>query len=415
MDSTFLLTMINPVAALTFFMTFYLVWRQQPHRRYIMTWAWGYAAAAIGFGFECVNILVPAVPIWLGFNIFLPVSGWFFARGMCRRYGDAVPERLLLAILGLTVAGVFWLGFVSLSALGRGSAASIGLAVILMVGLRAIRRSRKKETLDFGIMFAILAMVFLLLARPVVSYMLEGNPPIGPLALSSFWVVSLKVLGLFGWMLFAILFLVRIADDLLADLKRQSVTDSLSGILNRRGFFAAAQPMADAAATTLPACMLILDIDHFKRINDSHGHQAGDEVIKQIAQVMQAAAPENAVVGRLGGEEFAIFLQNTAGPAARGFAESLCAALRLQHHAGIPDGSPVTVSIGVAEGHGESLDEMFQRADAALYQAKHDGRDRVQLSGPACRDPAAVASPQPMMADNAPCRSETSAARAMLG
>lgn len=293
----------------------------------------------------------------------------------------------MLTILGMTGMAVFWLGLISQSAIGRGSASSVGLAALLMVGLQATIKHKTRENIDLALIIATLSMTFLMLARPVASIILEGLPHIDSIKVTSFWVVSIKVLGLFGWMLFAILFLLRIAADLLADLHMQSVTDPLSGIFNRRGFFAAVQPMITDATETLPGSLLILDIDHFKSINDNYGHQTGDEAIKLIAQVMQTSAPENAVVGRLGGEEFAIFLPNSGGQAARGFAESLRAVLRFQTHAGIPADHPVTVSIGLAESTGERLDQLFQRADAALYQAKHGGRDQVRLADSAERDP----------------------------
>ncbi|AKH99212.1 diguanylate cyclase (GGDEF) domain-containing protein [Hoeflea sp. IMCC20628] len=386
MDSTILLTMINPITALTFFLVFFLIWKQQPHQRYILNWAWGYAAASLGFGSEFLNIMVPSIPLWIGFNLLLPLSGWFFVRGMCLRYDEVVPERLLLSMLAVTGAAVLWFGFVMQSAMGRGSAASVGLAAILIVGLQAIRKQKKKENVDLGIIIATFSVTFLMIARPVVSFFLEGSPHIGSINVNSFWVVSIKFLGLFGWLLFAILFLLRIAADLLADLNLQSITDPLSGILNRRGFMAVALSMSNDATKTLPVSLLILDIDHFKRINDTYGHQTGDEAIKLIANVMQTSVPENAAVGRLGGEEFAILLPNTSALAGQGVAEALCAFLRIQTHVGIPVSSPVTVSIGLVEGTGESLDQLIQRADAALYQAKHGGRDQVRLADPAEQD-----------------------------
>ena len=113
---------------------------------------------------------------------------------------------------------------------------------------------------------------------------------------------------------------------------------------------------------------------------DATGTRVAAARARSGSSVMKASAPENALVGRLGGEEFAIFLPNTGGDAAWGFAESLRALLRIQAYAGIPASHPVTVSIGLTEGQGESLDQMFQLADTALYQAKHGGRDQVQLA-----------------------------------
>jgi diguanylate cyclase (GGDEF)-like protein len=103
-------------------------------------------------------------------------------------------------------------------------------------------------------------------------------------------------------------------------------------------------------------------------------------VIRTLADLMLSSTPETAVVGRLGGEEFAIFLPNTGSTAAVAFAEALRTSIRLQEHAGIPATHPVTVSTGVAEGTGEDLELLLHLADIGLYKAKDSGRDQVQMS-----------------------------------
>ena len=164
-------------------------------------------------------------------------------------------------------------------------------------------------------------------------------------------------------------------------LARQTQTDMLTGLYNRRGFFENAEPTLRDASGTLPS-LLLIDADHFKRVNDTHGHAVGDAVLLQLASRMSAALREGDVIGRIGGEEFAVFLPATHTQAAAALAErirELVARHALRIH-GLR--VPMTLSIGVTRVQpGElSLDAALSRADAAMYQAKQGGRNRVTVA-----------------------------------
>lgn len=381
MDSSYILSTINPVVGLLFALTFFLIWRQQPDRIHILHWATAFSLGSIGFSFEFLNYFNPMFRLSDGANIFVPICVLLIARGLCLRYTGRAPTRLMVLILGATYITACWVNFVHQSAFGRGLAVSIGIVALLSVATGAMLKYRARDKIDLGILLTLLSAAILVLSRPVLSFFIEGPPKIGVIEDTSFWAVSLKVAGLYCLLVFAILFMLRIAADLLEDLNQQSVTDSLSGLLNRRGIFAAAETLALEATSALPISVLLLDIDHFKRVNDNYGHQTGDKVIRTLADLMRSSAPESAMVGRLGGEEFAIFLPNTGSMAALAFAEALRTSIRLQDHAGIPATHPVTVSIGVTEGTGEDLELLLHLADIGLYKAKDSGRDQVQMSG----------------------------------
>jgi diguanylate cyclase (GGDEF)-like protein len=162
--------------------------------------------------------------------------------------------------------------------------------------------------------------------------------------------------------------------------------DGLTGIANRRSFDGALGRAWDRARRTHTALgVLMIDVDHFKRFNDSHGHQAGDEILRRVAQAVQAAVlrPDD-VAARYGGEEFAIVLPLAEGEAARVVGERVrhnVRALALPYPEA-PKGI-VTVSVGVASARPEpglSEASILAAADQALYKAKHDGRDRVVLA-----------------------------------
>ncbi|MFS8038036.1 GGDEF domain-containing protein [Xanthobacter sp. AM11] len=156
-------------------------------------------------------------------------------------------------------------------------------------------------------------------------------------------------------------------------------TDPLSGALNRRGFEErAARLLAGEPHQSLPAALLVLDIDHFKRINDSGGHAAGDRAIRWFAGLLAHVAPRAAVIGRLGGEEFVILLARTNRETGRLVAEAIRQATLDRPDADVP---AMTVSIGVTDIRpGDLLHTALERADAALYAAKHAGRNQVCLA-----------------------------------
>jgi len=165
-----------------------------------------------------------------------------------------------------------------------------------------------------------------------------------------------------------------------ADLERLATIDPLTGAQNRRAFLARAAAEASRAARYgHPLSVLVTDLDHFKQINDGYGHAAGDAVLKAFVARTQAMLRPADVVGRMGGEEFAVLLPETSVEAAAEVAERIRAALAAEPVV-VEDGAvPFTASIGVAAvgRDGATPEAALNRADRRLYQAKRDGRNRV--------------------------------------
>ena len=172
---------------------------------------------------------------------------------------------------------------------------------------------------------------------------------------------------------------VRRAEKRLAE---QAATDPLTGLSNRRNLLTLAeQVQAQALRSNLPTALVIADIDHFKRINDQLGHDAGDQVLVHIGLLLSRTCRAQDIVARWGGEEFLILLPATNGEAALALAERIRQTVAAQPlvyaHASITP----ALSLGVAELEpGETLDSAIARADHALYQSKEDGRNRVTLA-----------------------------------
>jgi diguanylate cyclase len=174
---------------------------------------------------------------------------------------------------------------------------------------------------------------------------------------------------------------LREQNQLLSEMSR---TDGLSGLLNRRYWEdAVAAEFERCARTGGRSSVLMLDIDHFKAINDRHGHLEGDEVIRRVAEILRRALRENDVPGRYGGEEFGVLLPDTPAAGAEVIAERI--RKRIEGAALTKSGVRATVSIGIAELEGEDLNYTvaISRADRALYAAKARGRNRSVRFEPA--------------------------------
>ncbi|AFK57140.1 diguanylate cyclase [Tistrella mobilis] len=171
-------------------------------------------------------------------------------------------------------------------------------------------------------------------------------------------------------------------EDLIQRLKRMAETDFLTGVMNRRSFFdIAGRELAAARRYVRALAVIVLDIDHFKRINDRYGHGTGDEILKGVAKRLADEMRAGGILARFGGEEFVILLQEADQDAALATAERLRTALA-DRSFGLIDGSclTVTASLGLATADSEtgSIDDLITRADAALYRAKDAGRNRVE-------------------------------------
>ncbi len=235
-----------------------------------------------------------------------------------------------------------------------GTVLTSGLSVAASIGLYVAIALLRDGTLDpFWMSFA--AAVPLLLATPMVAYLLER---------------------------------LRRLTRAKGEMEELARRDRLTGLLNRRAFFEAAEEaLRRAREHRVPLTLLVLDADHFKSINDGHGHAAGDEALKLIARTLLAATRQYDLVGRIGGEEFAVLLRGAAPDEAGLVADRIVSAVHLAdfRRGGRP--VPLSVSCGIAVLEpGLDLDGLFARADAALYAAKRAGRGRTRTAE---RDPAA--------------------------
>jgi len=172
-------------------------------------------------------------------------------------------------------------------------------------------------------------------------------------------------------------------NELLRQLQQLADHDSMTGLRNRRSFLeTGTKALSTSYGTAHPNAVMMLDIDHFKSINDHHGHDAGDHVLVAFARILEQNLRPRDIVGRIGGEEFAVVLPDCSEADAKAVAERISTALR-SASVELGNGQQITatVSIGIHMEHGEGkLGHLLTLADQALYRAKNAGRDRVKWS-----------------------------------
>ncbi|MGF6094594.1 GGDEF domain-containing protein [Pseudomonas sp. 18175] len=190
-----------------------------------------------------------------------------------------------------------------------------------------------------------------------------------------FYAAFLSILTLYS---FLKLRQLKLSNYIMAKLLlNQAYVDPLTEIPNRRSFMASAGKKLDHQPRTHDHYLAMIDIDNFKKVNDQYGHDIGDEVLKRVAQDIQAVMLDFDYA-RLGGEEFAIYLAGVRREDAAHLADLLCARVRE-----MPSQHPVTISIGLARVEtGETLNQALIKADQALYVSKHAGKDRFTFHAP---------------------------------
>ena len=325
----------------------------------------------------------PWLPPILGIVVanFLMSSGMtVYYVGLRRFFGRPVPARWLCIGLAAQMIGIviFWYVWRDLAArivvvsVLHGTLAAA--AAITIMRARPPHRPRYPYYFSAGIAWFCVAahtlrgIVYLL--RLDESHALTQETPVQ---------VAFLAVGVMVVPALTLAMIVMVHDRMLANREREADTDSLTGTLSRKAWWMVAdKALARAARSGRPMSLLMLDIDRFKQINDTHGHLLGDIVLQHFGAVARATLRTEDVIGRIGGEEFAVLFPDTAARSAAQAAQRLLETVRATPCASGKHTIRYSFSGGLAQWDGkETVLALTQRADRALYTAKHDGRDRV--------------------------------------
>ncbi|MDG4891324.1 MAG: GGDEF domain-containing protein [Mesorhizobium sp.] len=381
MDTGLLIALLNPTIALALGAAFLVLWFYQRHRPYLAVLAASYCLSASGFLLQYFTLPLGIVATKLISNICFTIAACCLSGAIIARYGRRVPYFGIGLMAGGGLAAFAWFMFVEPDLTWRVLSMNFGfggLSLLVAAELRTVRNNGPEKIL---VALALLSALNFT-ARTLIVVIAHGPfPSYDGFYGSSYWTTALLSHALLS-LLIALCLFTAAALDVLKALKAETHTDPLSGLLNRRGFEDRAALLLDQCAKAgFPVALVLADLDHFKALNDQHGHEAGDRVIADFAAKLRFATGARGAAGRIGGEEFAVLLPLSDLAAARLFAE----AIRTFYSAGAVDGLPlgtrVTASFGVAARSGaEGLAPLMRRADEALYKAKRNGRDSVRLS-----------------------------------
>jgi len=370
--------MLAPSIYLIYALGFGGIWFANRHMTAAGIWAVGYFVPAIGFIFEIPLSVYPDLtflrPI---IDACYLAGGLLLAIGLSFRFMDRYPKSIFIGSYLALYLSANWAWFAYDSYNLRSEIICYGSALLMLMGAgyaypkmnSRIEKFLFWAVVAFSVQFAMTCFISVHILNESIS---ENSFQ------SSSYIDMLSFTVAITSLLVVILQLVHLGTDVITRLRREARTDPLTGLRNRRAFEMPAQSLMNLEDKS---CLILCDIDHFKKVNDMWGHTAGDEVLRYFANMLEEICPNDALLGRLGGEEFGIFLPKRNLKEGREIAEKIrCAFLEIQCP-GIGTNHLLSVSLGVAElSQAESYESAFDRADAALYSAKRNGRNCVKSS-----------------------------------
>lgn len=367
--------LISPVCIAAIGCLLALSWLHQRRSIFLLSTASGLLLTGIALGWQSV---LPKAELskWAIFTgpLYL-VGAWLCTLGIAQKFSvPAYPK--IAGVVGLVVLAILYVNSVERDNIAvRALWLNIGLGIIHFLPFPAIFfKSAKKDELEtllywvYGV-FAIYTML-----RPVLVLIL-GFTEIKDMAASIYWVATMLGSLLFSLLISALLLAVALRDDR-EILKEERNHDVLTGLLNRRAFWEVAEERVHDRRLW-PVSILMGDIDHFKRVNDTWGHEQGDLVLQAVSATLLECVRRTDVVTRFGGEEFVLMLTNSDLAEAERVAQRIRKKVSENGYV-LPQGQRITMSFGIsAVTFGLDVREAVNMADKQLYKAKASGRDKV--------------------------------------
>jgi diguanylate cyclase (GGDEF)-like protein len=324
------------------------------------------AFGAYGSAVFKLNISLISMPIFL--TLFMMA---IFETARYYRTEHRILQGLLAVLIGFFIWGLF---DISAALKPASTLAAVMMLVTYSVSFSLFRKGNPlvKYFLVGHTFFVVFNGIAVLFYKGLIepSYVSSHGVGIG---------IMLEALAL----AFIISYRIKILEDIRAsqdELKKQAATDPLTRLYNRRFFFSEADYILELAKKDdTPVSVMVIDIDHFKQVNDSHGHGVGDQVIVGVAQALKRHSRSRDLVARFGGEEFVMLLPETGMEEAKGCAERIRAAVEAARTPTAGGDIHCTISIGIAviAPRSETMEPALNRADQALYEAKRSGRNRA--------------------------------------
>jgi diguanylate cyclase (GGDEF)-like protein len=351
-------------------------WMQNRRTTALALWGVGYLLGAAAAALLAAPALLPnAIGLWVG-NTLLCTAYAIMWAGARSFEGRRVP--LLLVAAG----PIIWIAAFQFDSFARSAPACIELvsAILAAYALMAAREIWHAKDRELISRWPTLAMVLLhagfLLSRIPLADVLAASAATGRPQSAFIPVIAFQ--ALFVTLCLPFLRVAMSKERAELEQRKAALTDSLTGIANRRALFERGAPLlAWAQADRRSAALLLFDLDRFKEVNDTAGHQGGDRVLKAFCDLVGGAIGPRDLFGRLGGEEFGCLLAEASMAQALQFADRLRGAFAALRLPGIDAQPTVSVGVAMAGEAGRTLPALLATADRALYRAKAEGRNRV--------------------------------------
>ena len=370
--------LVVPATSLLLGLALLAGWRSLRQHRYLLWLAGGYILTAIPLAAQILMDNTQLATWSLLTGALYCAGSLATAQGFAVRSGGKVSARAAMAISLGTLLALFCFSQLSDVLGARIVSLNLGMGLLLALALPVLFGREQADTLFERLLRrTYLLLVVYAILRPLLAWLLAGWFTSSGLPRSGLWLWMLAFNLLLNlWLLF--LLLGGLAQQLMGELRHERNHDPLTLLLNRRAFFEIANQRLQHGPANHWA-LLACDVDHFKQVNDTWGHAAGDNVLRQVGVVLQQMTRPGDLVARFGGEEFVLLLRCADLATAIRIAERI--RIGLSEMRCSPAKQTMTASFGVTlVVAADDLENALERADLAVYRAKHEGRNRVIAS-----------------------------------
>lgn len=372
-----ILGLVTPLMSQFFAATFWALWRAGRMKRHVLGFAAGYVLFPLGY---LATHLLPTDAFYL-FHVtqaFYTLATATLLWAVCDRAGLRLPIASIAVVYVISAATLAIAVAASNDAAPRLLTVNTGYGLIMVMAIMTLLRAPRRDWIDIAIIAVSSFSAADFLVRPTLSLMIEQSIPIEAYRDSIYYSLIGLMLGI-KTVFTAMVLIGATVFDLATGLRESSERDVLTGLHNRAAFEEAMKRLLPKAqAEGRPLSLIVADIDNFKQVNDIWGHQAGDQAIASFGRLISATVRGCDTSGRIGGEEFCIAVWDCPNQPAARLGERIRLAFARLEHESLNADIRLTAGFGVATARGgEGYESLFARADAALYEAKSNGRNRV--------------------------------------
>lgn len=381
MGAQIVVGILTPAISFLFALVFYVFWCRRPDLNYVKQFAISYMLVGLSF---TQTSFIPAshtalsltLSASIGLLSILVSSNAFLFRHNVNKTDPLLTLFWVFGTIAAFITGIIYENATHVAI--AGCAVASLMFFTLGYKLQKLEATSVVDTYVPKVLFGTASAIFI-----QNVYIIAKNPVVdlNTFMDSTTWI-TLNMIIIMQCCAVAVAVAMIAVTDSMTIASDQAMIDELSGLQRRERFEESTFEAIDKARRGgVPVSLIICDLDHFKAVNDTYGHLAGDEVIKKFGNIMQATARSTDILGRIGGEEFALLLWNADANGANLVAQQLRSALSQSDLSEYVDDTKCTASFGVSQWNGiDTYRDLFALADKALYLAKHSGRDCVKVA-----------------------------------